>query len=157
MMLNRIARVLPILGLLLIPGEPSADSIEKPPLRPLILIPGILGSSLVNSSEQFVWRGFNDLLSRFDELEYSSGSRSILHSNDIMRTDFLLGAWKTGSYESILEILREWGCREGKDLFIFHYDWRQSNFVTAEQLQQFITEHTLMVKALTFLLIAWEV
>ena len=58
-----------------------------------------------------------------------------------MRTDFLLGSWKSGSYEPVLRTLRDLGFREGETLFVFHYDWRQSNFVTAEQLDEFVAKN----------------
>jgi pimeloyl-ACP methyl ester carboxylesterase len=137
-MLIRLALFLAcaLLGAFL-PSLPSHAQEEA--LEPVVFIPGILGSRL-EDGKGVVWgdalamvRRFPDLRLSFDEPE-----KTELRATEILSTVGILGPFKVGQYSGIRKTFKELGFVEGKDLFYFPYDWRQSNFVTAERLRAFI-------------------
>jgi pimeloyl-ACP methyl ester carboxylesterase len=48
--------------------------------------------------------------------------------------------YSVAAYSDLLDQFRQWGLVEDRNLFIFHYDWRMSNFDSADQLSAFVTE-----------------
>lgn len=70
----------------------------------------------------------------------------------------ILGSWRwtrssdlvldpiTGTYDNLVEALKENGYTEGKDLFLFPYEWRESNVETAKLLKAKIGEIQEQVK-----------
>ena len=127
------------------------------PRRPLVFIPGILGSEIFINDER-VW---GDLwaLRQLAKLEIEDGPRDVLPAatcssadhNDPLRnqicgtiqTFVTLPPFGLNQYGRLFNYLeRELKYRrsgEGRNLFIFPYDWRLSNYETAKALNQFVT------------------
>ena len=109
------------------------------PYRPLVFIPGILGSELLDENDNLVWGGASSL-AHFDELEITeTGSVKRLHTGGLVKNISILGPfWAIHQYDGLLDTLQRIGFREGENLFVFPYDWRYSNFDTAQKLKDFI-------------------
>ena len=120
--------------------------IGKPALaqakRPLLLIPGILGSQLCDSAGNVVW-GKAGSLWNFARLEITpSGPLEPLKPCGPLTTVVSLGPfWQQDIYTPLLNSLHEWGFVDGQDLFVFDYDWRQSNRDTADRLVEYVLAH----------------
>jgi hypothetical protein len=100
------------------------------PKRPLIFVPGILGSRLCDASENIIW-GNATSFNRFADLELdSTPAKPPLHHCGLVDEIQILGSlWTHNSYKSWLKALADIGfSTENKTLFIFDYDWRLSNF-----------------------------
>ncbi len=126
-------------------GAPASG---KAPARvPLIVVPGLLGSTLVdaNDPDTLVWGDLEQTFEDFTRLTLEPpGEASRLKPQDILRelrTVSIAGTRKF--YGHLLERLTELGYQEGRDLFAFYYDWRRSNFETADQLAAFIADQGL--------------
>lgn len=105
----------------------------------VVFVPGILGSNLQDSHGRIVWGNLTQMVSRFEELELKPlPNQSQLTSNDILKSVSILGPLKISEYSGLLDSLAEIGYIRNKNLFLFPYDWRQSNFDTAVKLKNFI-------------------
>lgn len=127
--------ILYLLSVILLANVQIACSIE----RPLIFIPGILGSVLENT-DGVVW-GDAYSLNRLDQLTIIDGPRDPnddLKATGVIKTIQILGPIKIKQYDELFNILNEIGFVTGQNLFVFAYDWRQSNFTSAKQLADFI-------------------
>jgi pimeloyl-ACP methyl ester carboxylesterase len=109
------------------------------PYRPLVFVPGILGSELKDENGDLVWGGLQSLR-RFEDLEITDrGPVKQLSVGGLVRNVSILGPlWTIHQYDGLLKTLDRLGYREGKTLFVFPYDWRYSNFDTAKKLKAFI-------------------
>ena len=103
---------------------------------PLVLIPGILGSVLERDGE-VLW-GSLFALRRFDQLEVCPECVSGIAATKIVDSIQLLGPLRMGQYNILTDVLNNIGYQEGVDLFHFPYDWRKSNFETAELFDHFV-------------------
>lgn len=109
------------------------------PARPVVVIPGILGSRLCEG-EELLWGGrasyrkFSRLALPLDSDETTVVPCGII---DEVR---ILGPWTAEKYEPLLERLEDLGYLQGKSLFVFDYDWRLSNFHSAHALRRFIED-----------------
>jgi len=115
----------------------GAPAIARP-YRPLVFVPGILGSTLDRNGKT-IWGDQQSLLN-FSELavplkESVAGS---VKATGILKSISVLGAFKYHQYDSLYSTLGEIGYVEGVNLFSFPYDWRQSNFISADSLARFI-------------------
>jgi pimeloyl-ACP methyl ester carboxylesterase len=124
-----------IVPILLVLGGLSADA---KPYRPLVFVPGILGSILERDGkilwgEQGSLFGFSELLMPIDEK-----TKTTVKATGIVKSIAVLGAFKIHQYDGLYETLKEIGYTEGENLFSFYYDWRKSNFSSAEDLARFI-------------------
>jgi len=118
-------------------GEVSKAPVEQ--RMPVVVVPGMLGSRLVNEQGEPVWDDLQSFSKRFLELEYPRGpTGGSLRPAGLMVKDFFLGDLEGGNYAGLLNMLTEAGFKAGEDLFVFPYDWRQSNFETARQLAAFV-------------------
>jgi len=114
--------------------------------RPLILVPGILGSSLaIKKNPEFFsiwpltpsWVPLDDFL---DDLLFDLGSnireKSMNDKVSVVTTGLLPGA-----YDGIISaIIKEWGYKIGNNFWTFPYDWRQSNDISGQMLAEFIKD-----------------
>jgi pimeloyl-ACP methyl ester carboxylesterase len=109
------------------------------PFRPLVFVPGILGTELLDEHGKVVW-GDSSSLSNFEKLELgASPSQSPLHPGHLIKSINVLGPfWTVHQYDSLLTVLRDLNYTEGVNLFIFYYDWRMSNFDNARHLKELI-------------------
>jgi pimeloyl-ACP methyl ester carboxylesterase len=130
-----------------IPGEDfgspiQTDEVSKAPVEqrtPVVVVPGMLGSRLINERGEPVWDDLLSFSKRFLELEYPRGpTGGPLRPVGLMVKDFFFGDLQGGNYAGLLSMLAEAGFNAGEDLFVFPYDWRQSNFETARQLAAFV-------------------
>jgi pimeloyl-ACP methyl ester carboxylesterase len=132
-----IVKVLSIAGLLVAAAQAAAE--PDKPHRPLVFVPGILGTELVDQNGDLVWGG-RQSFKRFAELEITeNGPVKALRPGVPIRTISVLGPfWTIHQYDSLLKLLKALNYRDGETLFVFPYDWRFSNFDTAEKLKAFI-------------------
>lgn len=114
----------------------TAAAAQTRPDRPVVLVPGILGSKLCTASGEVVW-GTVKSLWNFDRLELEQSGR--LDPCGLVTEVQVFGPlYSIKAYDSLLKSLQAIGYTLGKDLLIFDYDWRQSNYDTAELLAKFI-------------------
>jgi pimeloyl-ACP methyl ester carboxylesterase len=112
---------------------------QSAPLRPVVVVPGILGSKLCHGQE-VVWGGGSSL-KNFGRLDLVAVNPEPLQPCGLLEQVAILGPfWKIDAYSGLLTTLKQLGYIEGQNLFVFTYDWRQSNLETAEILKKFIEE-----------------
>lgn len=107
--------------------------------RPLIFIPGILGSKLINEEGKLIWGG-SDSYINFHKLRLPRNDTDIkLKPGGVIDT-ITVWPFKLKQYDRLLQKLREreLGYKEGMNLFYFDYDWRRSNFKNAKLLDEYI-------------------
>ena len=132
-------------------APPSAAQTGAPtahPHRPLVFIPGMYGSRLcrpnpANPAEPIAVWGTLGTLSRFSSLRivHTSGAiRDDVKPCGLIREVAFLGLYTQEVYGPIIKHLERLGYREGRDLFVFDYDWRRSVFDNAEALADFVRE-----------------
>jgi hypothetical protein len=107
--------------------------------RPVVVIPGIMGSKLCNLSEHTIWG---------DRASYTAERLSMLrlpfetqnlgtgiHSCGLIESVSIIPLlWESNVYSGLLKFLRTLGYRN-EEIIVFHYDWRLSNFENAERLR----------------------
>ena len=102
---------------------------------PVILIPGIQGTKLVNiNNKDFttIWSGFKSNFKNVQSLKLQDdGFHDLTTEILIERSDV-----ENFAYSEIVNYLRNLGYR----VFIFGYDWRKSNEISAQKLDAFIEE-----------------
>jgi pimeloyl-ACP methyl ester carboxylesterase len=106
---------------------------------PVIFIPGVLGSLLARKDDpkDIVFGILPDSINRFGELLLPPDlSNNELISVDVVRV--VKGPRGGDQYNLFVDRMQRLGYVEGRDLFLFHYDWRLSNFRTATRLRDFI-------------------
>lgn len=111
--------------------------------RPVVVIPGILGSKLVDGSGEVVW-GERTSLGRFGRLDLGlagTGGGNLRPDGLIKRIRVLGPFWTVHAYEDLLSHLQDLGFRTGENLFPFDYDWRRSNFDTARDFDTWVRRH----------------
>lgn len=147
MLLEDIVRSIELWLKLIKKPEPYVD----PNLDPVLLVPGIAGSILKavddNGKEERVWvrifgsdREFcTKLWSRFDRASGKSVSldpktyilvpedRDGLYAIDVLDPDMIIGRDGVNYFHDMIVEMTKWGYQEGKTLFGFGYDFRQSN------------------------------
>jgi len=102
-------------------------------MKPIILIPGIQGTTLSNVNEKdfiSVWTGGKKFYSNIWRLRLQKDGISDLGEEIIVeRSDV-----EDLAYQEIIDYLRE----KGYKVYIFGYDWRKSNVVSAQKLATFV-------------------
>jgi pimeloyl-ACP methyl ester carboxylesterase len=134
-----IARLLVALPLVLVA---HLKPVQAAPDRPVVLIPGILGTKLCDSGGRVVWGNrwslgnFQELMlpARYDPAALGHQTCGLIEGVNI------LGPWQIHQYDDLLQTLSDLGYRKDVNLYIFEYDWRLSNRDTARKLQTFISE-----------------
>ena len=115
--------------------------------RPLILVPGLLGSRLCRpdpadpAKTQVVW-GTVAALPQFPtiRLSHEAGASDPIKPCGIVREIVYLGLYTQDIYAPIIRHLEKTGYREDRNLFVFSYDWRRSIFDNAGALDRFVRE-----------------
>lgn len=126
------------------------------PGRPVIFVPGVVGSILSDQAGNTVWGGVGSLnKSNFQQLDLlpRNGAAVHLEATDVVRDiPMVFGAYKIGVYSKLIDFLTGrrrilnfisgneivGNYREGQTLFVFPYDWRRTNFSNAKRLNDFI-------------------
>ncbi|WP_269580805.1 esterase/lipase family protein [Roseibium sp. Sym1] len=126
---------------LLFARPPVADAtLPPPPERPVVVIPGIMGSKLCRIEEDgnrtVIW-GTLDSILRFSDLRLDDRAEPT-GSCGLIREMSYLGLYTQEIYRPILERLKAAGYREGSTLLTFDYDWRQSVFDNAARFKMFL-------------------
>jgi pimeloyl-ACP methyl ester carboxylesterase len=118
-------------------GEAAASR----PERPVIVIPGLLGSKLTGQGGETLW-GDRRSLRNFGRLDLNpTGLGPGVKIAGLVERIRLLGPfWTIHCYDDLLAYLRALGFRDGQTLFPFAYDWRQSNYETAQRFDVFVQE-----------------
>jgi pimeloyl-ACP methyl ester carboxylesterase len=121
------------------PVRGLADEVK----RPVVFVPGILGSRLCDSQERVVW-GSRNSLGNLSQLELDVPANPVLHPCGLVDAIQILGSlWTHNTYKSWIAGLADIGFSpEKKNLFLFAYDWRLSNFDNAKRLDAFVTTNT---------------
>ena len=136
------------LGIFVFGPEARSQGLEA--RRPLIFVPGLLGSRLCRpdptkpTEMQVAW-GTLGALPRFPSIRLShdqTDKPDDLKPCGLVREIVYLGLFTQQVYAPVLRHLEQLGYRENHDLFIFDYDWRRSIFDNAEALDRFVTEKT---------------
>ena len=133
----RLTRLFVFLVVAVCVGEGAQAQTE--PKRPIIVIPGILGTKLCNGPE-LVWGGASSL-TNFGRLNLAKANPEPLEPCGLLDKISVLGPfWKIEAYGGLIETLKRLGYEESKNLHIFTYDWRRSNVDNAKLLNEFITK-----------------
>jgi len=107
--------------------------------RPLIVLPGILGSNLGDGKcDHLIW-GDRYSLWRFEELRLDAYGRETVRNHrpcGLITTVHVVGPFKIDGYGNLLTVLNQIGYNENDNLFIFPYDWRRGNLETARKLKE---------------------
>jgi pimeloyl-ACP methyl ester carboxylesterase len=119
------------------------------PKRPLVFVPGILGSKLCNGGT-VLWGDVKSLFN-FAKLEIQQvpsstvgiatcgpASGGATNCGLVERINLLGPFWAIHEYDGLIKTLEKLGYRQGSSLFVFCYDWRLSNYDTAKALQAFV-------------------
>jgi pimeloyl-ACP methyl ester carboxylesterase len=124
-----------VFGLILLfwPAALPAETLD-----PVVFVPGILGSRL-EDDKGVVWGDVLPSLTRFSDLELPlDPQKNRMRASGILNTLGVFGPFKIGQYDGLMKTFAELGFREKVTLFVFPYDWRQSNFETAARLRDFV-------------------
>ncbi len=113
-----------------------------PTKNPVIIIPGIMGTELVDinlSGDNLIWPNIVKIaLSSSDDFLDSLilNSSGISTNTDILPDDILRKVSNQVYFEDLIKNLEDDEYLEGKSLFTFPYDWRLSNNYNAEKLKE---------------------
>ena len=139
-------KCLPVIALVLLTLPAAAQATGK---EPVIIIPGITGSSLINSKTgKTVW--FNVRRDKTDDLRLPmtspvlSSNRDSLVPGDLIRKVELPILPDVEVYQALIDALEARGYREARwespaatDVYyVFPYDWRRDNVETAQILMR---------------------
>ena len=121
---------------------------------PVIVIPGLGGSTLVNEKGQLVWPGSvtGIIFSDYDKLALMIDDET-LHSESSTQRPYTLISELLGTdiYGSLMHVLEDYAdfkqaklgqkySGKGRRYYLFPYDWRQKIFHTAKRLDKFIDQ-----------------
>jgi pimeloyl-ACP methyl ester carboxylesterase len=137
-------------GAVMSPADPAAAqtrTAQIKPERPLILVPGLLGSRLCRPDRnnpgktQVVW-GTVAALKQFPaiRLSHEAGASDPIRPCGLVREIVFLGLYRQDVYAPIIRHLEKIGYRENSNLFVFAYDWRRSVFDNARALEVFVRD-----------------
>jgi len=139
-----------LVGAFMVPHQPASAQSRTAtfqPERPLILVPGLLGSRLCRTDPkdpkktEVVW-GTLGALRQFPtiRLSHEPGASDPIRPCGIVREIVYLGLYSQDVYTPIIRHLEQTGYRENRNLFLFAYDWRRSIFDNAKALEAFVRE-----------------
>ena len=128
-----------VLSALAICAYASTGCAEETVQRPLVIVPGILGSKLCTPSGGIVW-GTASSLWNFSRLQLDEEEGRNLRPCGLVEEVQILGPlYSVKAYGPLINSLKEMGFEVGQNLFIFDYDWRRSNIDTANLFKEFIS------------------
>ncbi len=127
-------------------GALYGNTLENATPHPIIIIPGLMGSSLQTADGQEVWPGsIGDLA--FSDYEKLTDTATILRPGRVI--DGVAGIDFYGTLTETLENAAGYrraeagqpqNVRNKRRYYLFAYDWRQSNAVTAVRLHELIEQ-----------------
>ena len=97
--------------------------------RPIILVPGLLGSQLCrpdpsNPGKSILAWGALGALPYLSKLQLPPDGKDDIRPCGLVREVVFFGLYRQGVYSPVIAHLERLGYRENRDLFIFDYDWR---------------------------------
>ncbi len=121
---------------------------------PVIIIPGLGGSTLINEKGQLVWPGTNTSLifSDYNKLALMIDDETLYSQSSAQKPDTLISeVLGTDIYGSLMRVLEdnadfkqarlgEKYSGKGRRYYLFPYDWRQKVFHTSKMLDKFIDQ-----------------
>jgi len=108
------------------------------PERPLIFLPGILGSKLIDENDKIVW-GNRKSYFNFRNLALPADDSDIkIKPDGVIDSITIVWPFKVKQYGGLRSTLSDLGYVEEQNLFIFAYDWRRSNYKNAALLEELI-------------------
>jgi pimeloyl-ACP methyl ester carboxylesterase len=122
------------------------------PQRPLLFVPGILGSQLYDRETPIWGSDVIDSLKNLQRIKRIDASQDAAKRDglsDCLLTQYhtLSSYWSTNVYKAFVAYLENTlGYTQGKDLFIFCYDWRRSNLSSASLLADFIKNNQVLAQ-----------
>lgn len=129
----------------------------QPVRNPVVFIHGFAGSQLLDANGDVVFGDARSLVKRFGDVEMSTGEernpRRQLSPGPLIESVSVFGLFRVEQYSGLISHLTSIGYKLGADLFVFSYDWRQSNFETSRRLHEFV-EKTQALKGRKFDLVA---
>jgi pimeloyl-ACP methyl ester carboxylesterase len=137
-----LTSILPgVLAILIAASISHAAAAEDRPNYPVVFVPGILGSKLCNTAGDVLWgKSARQSLSNFHVLDLTTSAPGSVKPCGIVDSIQVLGPfYSIAAYSNLLDtMMHDWKLVEGKDLFLFDYDWRQSNLDTAAAFERFV-------------------
>jgi len=120
-------------------SESDASLHDTMQRRPVVVLPGIMGSELYDS-QGLLWPNLPRSLREPAKLEVGK-SDSLTLGNIAAQIIVIPGFIKLDAYSELVKYLEEGlGYRTGRDLLQFPYDWRQDNRDSAEKLKEAIDD-----------------
>lgn len=114
---------------------PICEAVSQDQRRPLVVVPGIVGSVLQDNQRRTIWGSLRSLSkSNFKKLNLlpdHAAPVDLIATDILRRVPVLFGRWSIGGYAGLIDFLRDLGYEEDRNLHVFHYDWRRTNFATA--------------------------
>ncbi len=127
--------------LLLTSVLPAGWSPAKAEKVPVIVLPGFMGSTLVDRSNRvkLVYGRFRGTVEEFQKLYLPADLKKnrLVPKGLVMKYRIPRGG-SHDMYNTLVKRFKAQGYKVGRDLFLFPYDWRLSNFRTADLLHAFI-------------------
>jgi len=123
----------------------TSPSVGQPVRRPVIIVPGILGTELYNGGE-FIWPDVFRMISSnqflLDNLSLNGDGNSIhnIDTGDIIRSMEVALLPDKHIFDLLIDSLIEEGYSENDNLFLFPYDWRLDLDNAAEKLHDKIEQ-----------------
>ena len=117
--------------------------------EPVIIVPGIMGSDLINASEpgDKIWLDINRVIGSLSddflsylEMDNNGDTINAINIGDVIREIKALGIYNQDVLKGLISYLQTNGYQENENLFVFPYDWRQGIDLTAAQLNQKILD-----------------
>lgn len=144
-MLKRAVALLVLAAVLLLAWQPPQANAQSTTRTPVVFVPGIAGTELYNGNELVwvnAWRLLGSqvpILNLFQmswllPLRLAADGAAPYYSASQIRPGDLMRNNLTDIYGGMLATLRKDGYAEGRDLFLFPYDWRQDLTTAADQL-----------------------
>ena len=121
----------------------ASEAQAQAPIRPVVVIPGILGSILTTKNgDEIIW-GDRLSLTRLSKLEIKDGPRDPtsfeqLRPVGLITSVQIFGPWKIKQYDGLRSKFEQMRYVPGVTYFEFPYDWRRSNLVTARLFKDWI-------------------
>jgi pimeloyl-ACP methyl ester carboxylesterase len=117
----------------------ALGSVANAALRPVVVIPGTMGSKLCDRSGSVIWgdrSSYTAARMNALRLPFDTSKRDLsIHSCGLIESVSIIPLlWESNVYSTLLKTLSDIGYKPD-DILIFDYDWRLSNFENAERLR----------------------
>lgn len=114
--------------------------------RPVLVIPGIMGSKLCDQTNKVIWGDrYSYTFERINRLRLPSNpsqrDKTIKSCGLIDAINIIPLFWESDQYNVLISKLKQIGYASN-EIIIFDYDWRLSNFENALNLKSFIESRT---------------